>query len=140
MQSLRLLVLAVWALIHPAAPHLRDAEPIADAIARAVDTAGALPWSREETTAVMAYYAMRESWLNAHAVGDGGRSCGPWQIRCDLVRRIGMDAPLDEQARIWLSLVRASSLGAVDSSPARAARRRRRALDLLAEARRAAHS
>ena len=124
-------ILALWALIHPGAPTLPDAPAIAAAIDAAVASDPAAPFtgSREGDTAVLAYYALRESWLSIHAVGDGGRSCGAVQIKCELAR--GLD--VTGQMRLWLRLVHASSLGAVDSSKARAANRQRKALALLAK-------
>ena len=124
-------ILALWALIHPGAPTLPDAPAIAAAIDAAVASDPAAPFtgSREGDTAVLAYYALRESWLSIHAVGDGGLSCGVVQLRCEWTT--GLDVA--GQMRLWLRLVHASSLGAVDSSKARAANRQRKALALLAK-------
>jgi hypothetical protein len=100
--SLQVIVLAIWAAVHPGAPHLHDAAPIAAAIQSAVsqDTEPPVFGSREEDAAVMAYYAIRESWLNHDAIGDGGRSFGVWQMRSASGR-----ADLSTQARAWLSLL-----------------------------------
>ncbi|HEX3346057.1 MAG TPA: hypothetical protein VHS09_15845 [Polyangiaceae bacterium] len=100
--SLKIIVLAIWAAVHPAAPRLPDAAPIAAAIETAVSQDAEAPvfGSREEDAAVMAYYAIRESWLTHDAVGDGGRSFGVWQLRSASGR-----ADLPTQARAWLSLL-----------------------------------
>jgi hypothetical protein len=100
--SLKLIVLTIWAAIHPAAPRLPDAPQIAAAIETAVTTDAEPPvfGSREEDAAVMAYYALRESWLSHDAVGDGGRSFGVWQLRSASGR-----ADLGTQARAWLALL-----------------------------------
>jgi hypothetical protein len=100
--SLNMIVLAIWAAVHPAAPRLPDAAPIAAAIEAAVSHDAEPPvfGSREEDAAVMAYYALRESWLNHGAVGDGGRSFGVWQLRSASGR-----ADLPTQARAWLALL-----------------------------------
>lgn len=124
-------ILAIWALIHPGAPTMPDAPAIAAAIEAAVANNPAAPFtgSREGDGAVLAYYALRESWLTIHAVGDGGRSCGVVQLRCEWTT--GLD--VTGQIKLWLRLVHASSLGAVDSSKTRAAARQRKALALLAK-------
>ena len=100
--TIKMLVLAVWAAFHPAAPHMKDADTIASAIETAVSTDPEAPvfGSREEDAAVMAYYAVRESWLQAHAVGDGGRSFGAWQQRAAAGR-----ADVTTQAKAWLALL-----------------------------------
>jgi hypothetical protein len=99
---LKLLVLAIWAAMHPAAPRMRDAKSIADAIEAAVSADQAPPvfGSREDDAAVMAYYALRESWLTKDAVGDGGRSFGVWQQPAAWGR-----TDLTTQARNWLGLL-----------------------------------
>lgn len=100
--TLKLLVLAIWAAVHPAAPRLPDAPQIAAAIDAAVSQDAEPPvfGSREEDAAVMAYYAIRESWLARNAVGDGGKSFGVWQLRTPSGR-----ADLGTQARAWLALL-----------------------------------
>jgi hypothetical protein len=100
--SLKLLVLSIWAAVHPAAPRLHDAALIADAIQAAVTSDAEPPvfGSREDDAAVMAYYAIRESWLSKDAVGDGGLSFGVWQQRSSAGR-----ADVVTQARSWLSLL-----------------------------------
>jgi hypothetical protein len=100
--SLKIIVLAIWAAVHPAAPRLPDAAPIAAAIETAVSQDAEPPvfGSREEDAAVMAYYAIRESWLTHDAIGDGGRSFGVWQLRSASGR-----ADLSTQAHAWLSLL-----------------------------------
>lgn len=99
---LKLLVITIWAAMHPAAPRMRDAAIIADAIQAAVSSDQAPPvfGSREDDAAVMAYYALRESWLTRDAVGDGGRSFGVWQQPASVGR-----ADLLTQARAWLSFL-----------------------------------
>jgi hypothetical protein len=96
---LRALIVAIWAAIHPAAPKLLDASEIADAITTAIQDDSQPPvfGSREEDAAIMAYYALRESWLAKDAVGDRGRSFGVWQQRAITGR-----ADVLTQARAWL--------------------------------------
>jgi hypothetical protein len=124
-------IFAIWTLIHPLAPTMPDAPAIAAAIESAVSSDPVAPFtgSREGDAAVLAYYALRESWLTIHAVGDGGRSCGVVQLRCEWTTGLDVAA----QVKLWLRLVHASSLGAVDSSKTRAAARQKRALALLAK-------
>ncbi|HEY3822351.1 MAG TPA: hypothetical protein VGL81_34535 [Polyangiaceae bacterium] len=100
--TIKIIVLAIWAAVHPGAPRLPDAAPIAAAIDTAVSEDSEPPvfGSREEDAAVMAYYAIRESWLTHDAVGDGGLSFGAWQIRSPSGR-----ADIGTQARYWLSLL-----------------------------------
>jgi hypothetical protein len=100
--SLKALVMAIWSAMHPMAPSLPDAPEIADAIVIAVseDTKPPVFGSREEDAAVMAYYALRESWLRKHVVGDGGRSFGVWQESSRTGR-----ADVVTQARAWLVLL-----------------------------------
>src|ERR1700689_1896750 len=100
--SLKIIVLAIWAAVHPGAPRLPDAAAIAAAIDAAVsqDAEPSVFGSREEDAAVMAYYAIRERWLSQDAVGDGGRSFGVWQLRSASGR-----ADLLTQARAWLALL-----------------------------------
>jgi hypothetical protein len=100
--SLKIIVLAIWAAVHPGAQRLPDAAPIAAAIDAAVSRDADAPvfGSREEDAAVMAYYAIRESWLTHDAIGDGGRSFGVWQLRSASGR-----ADLPTQARAWLALL-----------------------------------
>src|SRR5579859_3882124 len=100
--SLKALVMALWSAVHPLAPTLPDASEIADAIVIAVtqDPAPPVFGSREEDAAVMAYYALRESWLRKNAVGDGGRSFGVWQENATTGR-----ADVVTQARAWLFML-----------------------------------
>jgi len=100
--SLKIIVLAIWAAVHPGAPRLPDAAPIAAAIETAVsqDVEPPVFGSREEDAAVMAYYAIRESWLTHDAIGDGGRSFGVWKLRSASGR-----ADLSTQAHAWLALL-----------------------------------
>jgi hypothetical protein len=121
-------ILALWHLLSPGLERLPTAAPIAAAIATACAEDAARGYADAPLeAAVMAVYAYRESSLRPAVTGDGGRSCGMLQMRCELVR--GLD--LTGQARLWLSLVHRSSLGDVDSSPARARRRTRLAARLL---------
>jgi hypothetical protein len=143
--SLKALVLAIWAAIHPSAPKLPDAPEIASAI-ETVITQDNLPpvfGSREEDAAVMAYYALRESWLRKHAVGDGGRSFGVWQEN----ERTGR-ADVLTQARAWLYMLHegaricpdnpaAPLSGGCTAASRIAARRVAKARELLAVAKRA---
>ena len=101
--SLKVLVLAVWSAIHPAAPKLVDAPEIATAIATVVSEDPEPPvfGSREEDAAVMAYYALRESWLRKGVVGDNGRSFGVWQQPEKTGR-----ADVLTQARAWVAVLR----------------------------------
>lgn len=85
----------------------------------------------DEDAALMVVYAHRESAFRPGAVGDGGKSCGVWQEPCSLVSRL----TVDQQARCWLRWVHDGGLAAVDSSPARAARRQLAATALLAQVR-----
>jgi hypothetical protein len=101
--SLKILVLAVWTAIHPAAPKLLDAPEIAEAIATVIteDPAPPVFGSREEDAAVMAYYALRESWLRKGVVGDNGRSFGVWQEPEATGRKDVLT-----QARAWVAVLR----------------------------------
>jgi hypothetical protein len=140
--SLQIIVLAIWGAVHPGAPRLHDAASIAAAIESAVSQDAEAPVfaSREEDAAVMAYYAIRESWLNHDAVGDGGLSFGVWQLRSASGR-----ADLGTQARAWLSLLHegaricpespaAPLSGGCVAARTTADRRSMRALNLLAMA------
>jgi hypothetical protein len=100
--SLKTLVLAIWAAIHPAAPKLPDAPEIATAIETVItqDPRPPVFGSREEDAAVMAYWAFRESSLRRNAVGDGGRSFGVWQENATTGR-----ADILTQARAWLYML-----------------------------------
>lgn len=91
------------------------AAPAAEAIAHAVDHED----DPERWAALLAVYVFRESSMRPEAVGDGGRSCGLVQLRCEWTAHLDPEG----QLRLWLRLVHASSLGSVDSSPSRAARR-----------------
>jgi hypothetical protein len=104
--SLQILVMAVWSAIHPAAPRLADAPEIAAAIATVISQDPEPPvfGSREEDAAVMAYYALRESWLRKGVVGDNGRSFGVWQEPAVTGR-----ADVLTQARAWFAVLRAGA-------------------------------
>jgi len=116
---MRTLILLMWSILAPGADRLPSAIPVADAIAAVAGD--------EQTAALLSVYAWRESSLQPHVVGDGGRSCGVWQMACSRIQGLS----LTQQAALWLSDVRASSLAAVDSSPSRAARRTDFAMKLL---------
>jgi hypothetical protein len=100
------LALAVWATVHPRAPRLADAPAIARAWAQAVDEDTRPPvfGSKDRDCAIGAYWALRESWLNAHAVGDAGKSHGAWQEQTAAGK-----ADLLTQARAWRDLLRAGA-------------------------------
>jgi hypothetical protein len=143
--SLKALVLAIWAAIHPSAPKLPDAPEIATAIETVItqDSQPPVFGSREEDAAVMAYYALRESWLRKHAVGDGGRSFGVWQENEKTGR-----ADVLTQARAWLYMLHAGARicpdnpaaplsGGCKAASRMAARRVAKARELLEVAKRA---
>jgi hypothetical protein len=97
-------VLLFWRALHVGAPG--DARAVAKAIEVDVvedELAGRAPvfGSREKDAAVMAYYALRESWLVRGAVGDGGKSFGYWQQEEAHGR-----GPAERQGRYWLALLR----------------------------------
>lgn len=95
------LLLALWNLVAPGASRLGGALPIAQAIESAITSDPRPPVfaSLAEDAAVMAFFAIRESWLNVDAVGDGGRANGPWQ------EHGARGLPLDAQAKRWLSML-----------------------------------
>lgn len=101
--SLKILVFAVWSAIHPSAPKLVDAPEIASAIVTVVSEDPKPPvfGSREEDAAVMAYWALRESWLRKGVVGDQGRSFGVWQEPASTGK-----ADVLTQARAWVAVLR----------------------------------
>jgi hypothetical protein len=104
-EQLRLLVLAVWASIHPGLPRSSDANTIASAIAMAVAADAKNPpvfTSHVEDAAVMAYWAYRESSLRLHVTGDGGKSFGFLQLRTPAAH----SDPVT-QARSWLYVLHA---------------------------------
>lgn len=96
------------------------------AIVRAIAEAAQ---SRQEA-AITVVYAVHESGLQERPApiswdARAGVSCGFLQLRCALSSTPAADA------RTWLALVRSSGLAAVDSSPARAARRQAEADGLV---------
>ena len=103
-----------------------DAATLAPAIVDAVTwraSQGAAPVtdSHPLDVCLLAVYARHESGGQLHPRpwswdARAGLSVGPWQLRPPL-----SDLPPRRQAIAWLRAVRLSSLGAVDSSPARAA-------------------
>lgn len=103
LHQLQALCLAIWTAIAPGALHVKTAPRIALAIANAVYADGEnapATSSHAEDAALMAYFAIRESWLDPLAVGDGGKAHGVWQLH-------GMagHAPLEAQARAWLRML-----------------------------------
>jgi len=99
---LKTIILAIWAAVHPAAPRLADASEIADAITTVVSQDDEPVFgTREDDAAVMAYYALRESWLRKGVIGDGGRSFGVWQQSSATGR-----GDVLTQARAWFRLLR----------------------------------
>lgn len=121
-----LTALALACALSSAACQTRDAKDIAAAIDRQTQDEG--------LRAVLVVYAWHESHLQRHPRPESwdaraGRARGPWQLW------YGGDASLDDQARIWLANVQASSLAGVDSSPSRAWRRAREAQALVESAR-----
>ena len=115
--TLSALVLAVAAALHRGTPP----PAVVLAIVNAADS--------PETAALLTVYVAHESSFRTDAIGDGGRSCGLVQLRCEWTQGLSAEA----QLKLWLRLVRASSLSSVDSSPTRAAKRQRLATKLLAE-------
>lgn len=100
------LVFAVWTALAVRAQKAPDAQEIADA---AVDSvladyeAGLPPIGRDyvQDLAVQSYWAFRESNLRKHALGDGGKSRGPWQLQGKCGQK-----PVAQQARCWRVLAR----------------------------------
>jgi hypothetical protein len=126
--TIRAIILAILSALHPGADRAADAR-VVDAIAEA-----SLGASLEET-ALLATYAWLESGAQVSPRpwswdARAGVSCGPWQEPCAIVRRL----TLGGQARWWLAELRRSGLASVDSSKARAERRRALATEALAEA------
>jgi hypothetical protein len=99
---LAILALAVWAIVHPRAPRLAHAEEVARAWAQAVEEDKRPPvfGTRDRDLAVGAYWAIRESWLQPSAVGDGGKSRGVWQLQTEAGK-----ADLLTQARAWREML-----------------------------------
>jgi hypothetical protein len=113
--SIKVLVFAIWTAIHPLASRSGNAPEIAAAIATVVSTDPRPPvfGSREEDASVMAYYALRESWLRKNVVGDGGKSFGVWQEQSDSGR-----ADVLTQARAWVALLREGARACPESPAA----------------------
>lgn len=125
--TLHALVFAVAALMHRGTPPAQ----VADAIETAcTEEASRAPVDVAACASLLAVYSARESSWQLDAVGDSGRSCGPLQMPCAMTRRM----TLVQQYETWLRWIRESSLGAVDSSPRRAARRVALASQLLERA------
>jgi hypothetical protein len=128
MLTARALVLSLFQALSPGAERSVDAR-VVDAIAEA--SLGA----DNEEVALLATYAWLESGgqVNPRPYSwdaMAGISCGPWQMRCVVVRKLSLAG----QARAWLRELRVSGLASVDSSPHRAERRREMALQALAVA------
>lgn len=101
---LKALVFAVWAAMGPLWARAPGAGPIADAVVATEVADAARPpvfGSHDEDAAVMAYWAAKESSLRLGALGDGGKSRGPWQLQGPCGTR-----PLRTQAACWLSMLR----------------------------------
>lgn len=146
MERLVTLVLALWGVISPGVPKLAHAREIAEAVASAVLAEPAPTYEdRDVDAAVMAYFAVRESWLDVRAVGDGGKAHGVWQLHgaCGL-------RSVREQAACWVAMLRegrcrehpVAIMWGACSGPARygrvevlAAAREKRARALLAKVR-----
>ena len=102
-EALVAFVLALWSAIAPGLERTGDAAAIARALVGAVleDAATAPVYSSHlEDLAAGAYWAFRESSLDARAVGDHSLAHGPWQLH----GAAGL-APVREQARTWLALL-----------------------------------
>lgn len=141
--ALRTIVLTCWALWYPGAERSSDAPAIANAIVVAVlEDADNAPvtGSHAEDAALMAVYALRESWLRHGLVGDGGRSFAVWQQPAYVGR-----LSIEEQARAWLFTLHAAAevcpespaaplAGGCERARAVADRRARTARRLLARA------
>lgn len=115
-EQLASLVLAFWQALNPAFARAPAARPIADAIAAELEPEadGARPpvyQDAVEDAAAMAYWAVRESSLDPSVPGDcrdraDPATCaahGAWQLHGPCGR-----APLREQARCWMALLRHS--------------------------------
>lgn len=113
--SIKVLVFAIWTAIHPLAPRSGNASEIAAAIADVLSSDPRPPvfTSREEDASVMAYYALRESWLRKDVVGDGGRSFGVWQEQSSSGR-----GDVLTQARAWVALLREGAKACPESPAA----------------------
>jgi len=98
------LIFRVWVAFNPTLANYQGGPEIADAIATAVIEDGKnapVYGSHDEDAALMAWWALKESWLRRNAQGDGGRSIGPWQLRLVLAYH----KPVVDQARTWLRLL-----------------------------------
>jgi hypothetical protein len=100
------LVFALWAALAVRAQKAPDAKEIADAAVDSVLTdyeAGLPPIGRDyvQDLAVQSYWAFRESSLSKRALGDGGKSRGPWQLQGACGHR-----SVAEQAKCWRLLAR----------------------------------
>jgi hypothetical protein len=102
---------AVWTAFHPVAAKMDRAGEVANAIAW---TAATLPLpevpilsddprddAREVLAAVMARYAVEESWLRPRQVGDHGLAHGFWQLHS-----AAGHASTFDQAMAWVALLR----------------------------------
>lgn len=103
------LVQSVWYQVDPIWPRTRDAQEIAVGIALVVVEDRENPpvfTSHDEDAEVMAYWGLRESGLDKHAIGDGGRSHGVWQQRT----AAGFSDSVSVQGRSELRLLRQGKL------------------------------
>jgi hypothetical protein len=96
-----MLVLAVWRAFHPGLERAPTALPLARAIAQAVAEDSAPVWPMPEEAAIVALWAVKESWLAPNAVGDHGQAFGYLQLHSAAGRGTEL-----EQVRGWLALLR----------------------------------
>lgn len=136
-------ILVLWRLWYPGAERMKAAPTIAAAIALVVLEDGAeapVYGSHAEDAAVMAVYALRESWLRDGLAGDDGRSWGVWQQPAYVGK-----ADIVTQARAWLQTLHyaaeicpespaAPQSGGCQQARRVADRRVRKARELLARA------
>jgi hypothetical protein len=116
-------VIAIFAALRPGADH-EASRAVVDAIVQEAAT--------PEEAALLATYALHESAAQETPVptswdARAGVSCGPWQLRCALVR----GATVRYQAHLWLWLFRRYGLVSLDSLKARAEKRHSEALKAL---------
>ncbi len=132
------LALAIWTAVHPSYAKQKDAPQIANAIVQAVDDVGVpteFGGDRDLTIGTVAYYVAKESGVSVRPFdlvswdAKAGVSCGILQEPCAFVA----NHTLKQQVAWWLRNVQDSSLGSVDSSPTRAAKRVAKVKQLLAK-------
>lgn len=109
-QTIRALILSVWALISPELAHTHDASAVASALATvAVEDADKAPvfGSHDVDVVVQAVYVAGESGVNQNPRPQSWDakdllSCGILQERCAFVR----SHSIIEQVRLWKQLLR----------------------------------